>query len=146
MGLLIFALFSSDFSDTTHFRVITYNALNFSSNDFDRAEYFQNIFDSVDADIILMQEMIDEGCCDTLLNRLNSDGLEYGRAEFIDGYDTDNVLFYRTSKCILISQDTIKTDLRDISEYVIKINNNEIRLYSCHLKASQGYPNEQQRL
>ncbi|MCK4321756.1 T9SS type A sorting domain-containing protein [candidate division WOR-3 bacterium] len=146
MGFLIFALFSSNFSDTTYFRVITYNALNFSDNDFDRAGYFQTIFDSVNADIILVQEMIDEGGCDTLLNRLNSDGLEYERAEFIDGYDTDNILFYQTSKCTLISQGTIQTDLRDISEYVLKINNNEIRLYSCHLKASQGYPNEQRRL
>jgi len=54
MSLLIFTFLISDFSDTTYFRVITYNALNFSANDFDRAEYFQTIFDSVNADIILV--------------------------------------------------------------------------------------------
>ena len=73
---------------------MSYNALNFSSNDFGRAGHFQTIFDSVNADIILVQEMIDEGGCDTLLNRLNSGEQEYARAEFIDGYDTDNILFY----------------------------------------------------
>jgi hypothetical protein len=69
MGLLIFTLFSFDFSDTTHFRIMTYNVLNFSSSNFDRAGYFQTVFDSVNADVILIQEMIDEGGCDTLLNR-----------------------------------------------------------------------------
>ncbi|MBA7611908.1 hypothetical protein ES703_19139 [subsurface metagenome] len=99
---------------------MSYNALNFSANDFNIAGHFQTIFDSINADIILMQEMTDDAGCDTLLNRLNSGEQEYARAEFVDGYDTDNMLFYRTSKCILISKDTIQTDLRDISEYVLK--------------------------
>ena len=135
-----------DRADTVTFRVMTYNALNFSWNDGNRADYFETIFDSTNVDVILMQEMVDEAGCDTLLNRLNSDSTEFARAQFINGYGTDNILFYRTSKCSLLSQDTIQTDLRDISEYVLRINENEIKLYSCHLKAGQGSSNEQLRL
>ena len=133
-------------ADTVTFRVMTYNALNFSYDDSDRADYFETIFDSTNADVILMQEMVTEAGCDTLLNRLNSDSTEFARAQFINGNDTDNILFYRTSICSLLSQDTIQTELRDISEYVLRINGNEIRLYSCHLKSGQYSSNEQLRL
>ena len=110
-----------DRADTVTFRVMTYNALNFSWNDGNRADYFETIFDSTNVDVILMQEMVDEAGCDTLLNRLNSDSTEFARAQFINGYGTDNILFYRTSKCSLLSQDTIQTDLRDI-----------FAVYRCH--------------
>lgn len=143
---LIIALSPIRISNPIGFRVMTYNALNFSYNDGDRAGYFQTVFDSVNADVILMQEMINEAGCDTLLNRLNSDGQEYARADFIDGYDTDNILFYRISKCSLLSQNDIQTDLRDISEYVLLIGYDTIRFYSCHLKSSQGSSNEQRRI
>lgn len=120
--------------------------LKFSHDDGDRAGYFQAVFDSVNPDIILTQEMVNEGGCDTILNRLNHGGNEYDRADFMNGYDTDNMLFFRTSVCSLVSQDTIQTDLRNISEYVVSIGGNNLRLYSCHLKASQGSSEEQQRL
>jgi len=132
--------------DSTYFRIMSYNMLKFSHDDGNRASYFQAVFDSVNPDIILTQEMVNEGGCDTILNRLNHEGNEYDRADFLDGYDTDNMLFYRTSVCSLVSQDTIQTDLRNIAEYVISIGGNNLMLYSCHLKASQGSSNEQRRL
>ena len=152
-GIIAFSLFFillslnlESYTPTIDFRVMTYNALNFSHDDGDRAGYFKTVFDSVNADVILMQEMINEAGCDTLLNRLNTSGNEYARANFIDGYDSDNMLFYRISKCSLISQETLQTDLRDISEYVLLIGYDTIRFYSCHLKSSQGSSNEQRRL
>lgn len=132
--------------DSTHFRVMSYNMLKFSHDDGDRAGYFQAVFDSVNPDIILTQEMVNEAGCDTILNRLNHGGNEYERAFFTNGYDTDHMLFFRTGVCSLVSQDTISTDLRVISEYVVSIGGNNLRLYSCHLKASSGSSNEQQRL
>jgi len=132
--------------DSTHFRVMSYNMLYFSHDDGDRAGYFQAVFDSVNPDIILTQEMVDSAGCDTILNRLNQENNEYSRADFFDGEYTDNMLFYRTSVCSLISQDTISTDLRVISKYEVNIGGNNLRLYCCHLKASQGSAEEQQRL
>lgn len=132
--------------DTVAFRVMTYNGLKLSYDDTNRFNYFTTVFDSTNPDIILMQEIVDEAVCDTILNRLNIVREEFARAAFTNGYDTDNMLFYRTSKFTLLSQDTIQTDLRDFAEYVLTVNSNQIRFYCGHLKASQGSDNEQRRL
>jgi len=129
------------------FRVVSWNLLNFSDNDGDRLPYIQTVLDEIQPDIILAQEMLDEEGCDSVLTVL---GPDFARAEFIDGFDTDNAMFYRTSTVQLVSQDTIQTALRDISEYVVWVGKlgigNEVRLYTCHLKASSGTTNEQKRL
>jgi endonuclease/exonuclease/phosphatase family metal-dependent hydrolase len=136
----------NSFRDTVAFRVMTYNGLKLSDDDTNRFNYFETVFDSANPDIILMQEIIDEAVCDTILDRLNSGRQEFERAAYTNGYDMDNMLFYRTSKFTFLSQDTIQTDLRDWAEYVLIVNNNQIRFYSGHLKASQGSTNEQRRL
>ena len=131
MIFISFEVFGSDLSnfnfsrDTVAFRVMTYNGLRLSYDDTNRFNYFETVFDSANPDIILMQEIIDEAVCDTILDRLNSGGQEFARAVFINGYDTDNMLYYRTSKFTLLSQDTIQTDLRDWAEYVLMVNNNQ---------------------
>jgi len=125
-------------------RVLTYNALNFSSNSGDRLPYFQSIFNEVEADIVLVQELSDEAGAELLLTALNNGGSEFSRARFLNGPDTENMLFYRNSVITFASQDTIDTELRDISEYELLLEGNLIRFYSCHLRASQG--NEYLRL
>ncbi|MCD6329051.1 MAG: T9SS type A sorting domain-containing protein [Candidatus Cloacimonetes bacterium] len=130
-----------------NFRVLTYNVLNFSeTTGIDRIQYFQTVLDAINPDIIIMQEMINEEGAELMLDSLNSNGQEYAGAEFINGYDTDNMFYYRTSIVTFISQDTIHTALRDISEYVVNIGGDEIRFYSCHLKAGQGSTNRNKRL
>ena len=125
-------------------RVLTYNALNFGSNSGDRLPYFQSIFNEVEADIVLVQEMSDEAGAELLLTALNNGGSEFSRARFLNGPDTENIMFYRNSVITFASQDTIDTELRDISEYELILDGNLIRFYSCHLRASQG--NEYLRL
>jgi len=119
-------------------RILTYNALNFSSNSGDRLPYFQSTFNEIEPDIVLVQEMSDEGGAELLLTTLNNGGNNFSKALFLDGPDTENMLFYRNSTVTFASQDTIDTDLRDISEYELLLEGNLIRFYSCHLKASQG--------
>jgi endonuclease/exonuclease/phosphatase family metal-dependent hydrolase len=51
-------------------RVLTYNALNFSSNSGDRLQYFQSVFDEIEPDIVLVQELSNEGGAELLLNAL----------------------------------------------------------------------------
>ncbi|MEA3475224.1 MAG: T9SS type A sorting domain-containing protein [Candidatus Cloacimonadota bacterium] len=83
-----------------------------------------------------------------LAQKFNANGTQYARAEFTltDTFYTANMLFYKISKASLISQDIIETPRRDIAEYVMVIEGNPIRFYSCHLKSSQGSQNEQKRL
>ncbi len=119
-------------------RVLTYNALNFSSNSGDRLQYFQSIFNEIAPDIVLVQEMSDEGGAGLLLTALNNGGNNFSKAQFLNGPDTENMLFYNNTIVTFASQDTIDTELRDISEYELLLEGNLIRFYSCHLRASQG--------
>jgi len=75
----------------------------------------------------------------------------YKKAEFTDGPDSDNMMFYDSTKVTLYSQDVITTELRYINEYVLYKNeptNDTVFLYmySAHLKASTGSVNQQKRL
>lgn len=145
--ILLITLIPLSLYADVNFRVVTYNVLNFSyDNGIDRYDYFQSVVEAIEPDVVLLQEMINQEGADLFLDILNSNGNEFDAADFIDGYDTDNMLYYRTSIVTFISQDTIQTSLRDISEYVLSIGDNQIRFYTCHLKASQGSSNEQQRL
>ncbi len=129
-----------------NFRVMTYNGLKLDGTDTDRQSAFQTVLEASNPDILLMQEIVDASGADLILNALNAQGTQYSRATFLNGVDTDNMLFYRTSIGTLISQNEIPTTLREISEYVMQIGDNEIRFYSAHLKASSGSTNEQRRL
>jgi endonuclease/exonuclease/phosphatase family metal-dependent hydrolase len=128
---------------------MTYNALKFpGENGAGRLSYFQTVFEASEPDILITQEIENEDGADMLLGILNANGIQYARAEFTltDTFYTANMLFYKTSIANFISQDIIETPRRDIAEYVIFIDGNPIRFYSCHLKSSQGTENEQKRL
>jgi len=134
--LLFIILFSNLVSDT-NFRIMTYNSLMFSVySGQSRFSDFETVFNEVNPDIVIMQEIEDEPGSDLMLDILNSDGIEFSRAEFVDDGDLNNMLYYKTSKATLISQDVVNTYPRDISEYVLEIDGNQIRIYGCHLKAS----------
>lgn len=142
---LTFLFSSLVFAQNVNFRVMSYNGLKLDGSDTDRQDDFQTVLDAADPDILLMQEIVDAAGADLILDALNVGGVEYARATFNNGTDTDNMLFYRTSVASLSSQQEISTALREISEYVLQIGDNEIRFYSCHLKASSGTTNENKR-
>jgi endonuclease/exonuclease/phosphatase family metal-dependent hydrolase len=125
-------------------RVATYNILNYNGSD--RSSYLTTVTQSIDADIIIVQEMLSQNGVDafnsTVLNN------QYSTIMFHDGYDTDNHLFYRTDKLQFISDNYLSTALRDIAEYQMRVlsNNEIIYFYSAHLKASSGSTNELLRL
>jgi len=127
-------------------RVMTYNSLHFSGTSTNRVPYFQAIINEIDPDILVMQEIENNAGVMLMLQTINEDNNEYANAEFYDGYDTDNALFYKIEKVTLISQDVIPTDLREIGEYTLSSGSNLFRIYSCHLKAGATNDNEQDRL
>jgi endonuclease/exonuclease/phosphatase family metal-dependent hydrolase len=151
-SILTFALLfvSTAFADTL--RVATYNSLNFrGEQDNDRIAYFRQVIDYLDPDVVAMQEIISESAVDYLLSfAFLPDEDDWAAAQFMDGPDTDNILFYRTSKVQLVSQRAIDTDLRDITEYVLRPTAPDtslrIRVYSAHLKAGSTESDQQRRL
>jgi hypothetical protein len=142
--IIINLVFSFNLFPDTNFRVMSYNTLNFEGTD--RLAEFQTVFEGVQPDILITQEIKTESASDVMLNILNTSIGGYARADFILDTDINNMLYYKTSVGALVSQDEIDTSPRDISEYVMNIDGNMIRFYSCHLKSSTGSTNEAERL
>ncbi len=136
--------------------VMYYNVLNYPGSTPERVDYFKTINQYIKADIIVITEILSESGSDMLLQYgLNVYGANnYQRANFINGYDTDNMLFYNSEKLVLYSQDTIETALRLINEYVLYYKTDTyspiedtsfFRFYSAHLKAGQTSDDKQKR-
>lgn len=154
---LVFFLFSSlliSAQDTL--TVMAYNILNYPASNSSKADTLKPIIKHVKPDIFLITELTSYSGVNLILNNaLNVDGVNYYQnATYTDGPDTDNMLFYNSDKLELYSQHEIPTSLRNISEYVLFYKSSGlgpgddtifIHCYMAHLKASQGWSNEQQR-
>lgn len=125
------------------FSIMTYNILNFDGGDTGQVTYLKDVLDYTSPDIIVVQEMINQAGVNLFLNGVLNNN--YSAAPFVNGYDTDNALFYKHSKVNFNNLEQIGTTLRDISAYNLTIKNNTIIIYSLHLKASTGSTNELKR-
>jgi endonuclease/exonuclease/phosphatase family metal-dependent hydrolase len=131
-------------------RILNYNLTNYpGTNSALRNPTFRTILQPLSPDVVVVQEMTSSaGVTNFLTNVLNT--LEPGQwaaAPFYDGNDTDNALFYKTAKVQLMGSwawyPNPLTNLRYVSVYRLKpvgytASAAEFRIYSCHLKASQG--------
>jgi len=134
---------------------LSYNLLNYPSagggyaaDTTARHPHYRTIMNAVDPDILVVQEMNSQtGMNGFLSNVLNSSSNTYTKGPFIDGYDTDNGIFFKTNKFHAVSNTPIGTELRDISLFklVHTLSGDTIRIFSVHLKASSGSTNEAQR-
>ena len=125
-------------------RVMSYNILNYNGSA--RSSYLNAVVNSVDPDVIIVQEMLSQTGVDSFLAIVLNN--EYATIKFNNGRDTDNHIFYKNEKVVFINDEYLSTSLRDIAEYEVRIRSNDETLffYSLHLKASQGSDNEQRRL
>ena len=129
--------------------IMTYNLLNYpGSTSAIRNPYFITVLSNTEPDIIVAQEMLSQAG----VNQFVSDVLmqvstDYVAGIFINGSDTDNAIFFKSSLFSFIANNPIHTALRDINEFVLIHNasGDTIRIYSLHLKASQGSTNELKR-
>ena len=135
-------------------RVVTYNVLNFpGSTGTSRLDDFRVILEDIDPDVLVVQEMLSETGMNQILNSaLNyySPG-EYAAGPFVNGYDTDNALYYKVATVDYVSHQEISTALRNISEYVVRpvgysSSEANVRIYSLHLKAGSGSDDKTKRL
>lgn len=149
--LLLLSLCAPAVNAQDTLRFMTYNILNFSGSDTDRLDELRTIIRAIDPDIIVHQEIEDQAAVNNILNQvLHQLDPDWSAAAFVNGPDTDNACFYMSSRVSLVSQRQIPTQLRDFTEYVVTsaaLSDGEVfRLYSGHLKASQGVEEEQRRL
>ncbi len=136
--------------------IMYYNLLDFPSSESSRADTMRKIMRYVEPDLLLVQELESLFGANLLLSSsMNTDGVShYARANYFNGPDTDNMLYYNSNKFGLIQQFQISTSLRDISEYHLYYKEPNMNastdtiylwLYSCHLKAGSNEWDEDQR-
>jgi endonuclease/exonuclease/phosphatase family metal-dependent hydrolase len=113
-----------------------------------RNPYFRTVISSINPDILVVQEITSQAGVNGFLNGvMNYNGNVYSTGLFIDGPDSDNGIYYKTALFIFLSNTPIHTDLRDINEFkLVHISTHDtLRIYSVHLKASEGSANELSR-
>jgi endonuclease/exonuclease/phosphatase family metal-dependent hydrolase len=118
---------------------MTYNVLNLTLGDtLARNPFFRTIFSNVQPDILVCQEMTSQtGVNGFLIRVLNRVSSGYAAGTFINGLDTDNAIYYKSSLFTFLSNTPIDTELRDINEFRLRHNStgDTIIIYSVHLKA-----------
>jgi hypothetical protein len=139
-----FILTQTCFSQDTS-KIMGYNILNYGANSSDTAirhPFFRTVIQSINPDILVVEEILSQNAVNIFLNKvMNLAGIGiYQAGVFIDGYDTDNEVFYKSSKFAFISNTPIHTSLRDINEFKLYhiATGDTIRLYAVHLKASNS--------
>jgi endonuclease/exonuclease/phosphatase family metal-dependent hydrolase len=133
-------------------RICTYNILKFSqANEDGRIPHFARILDSIRPHVLVCQEVEDASTGP----RFVSDVLTwapFASTTFIDGPDSDHLVFYDQSMFDLVSTRVIPTELRNILEVVLALRPHDatvadtVVLYSLHLKAQDNSADAQQRL
>lgn len=134
-------------------RIMYYNLLNFPDVSPERVVYLRKIIAYTQPDILVVNELLTGTGAELILNEaLNVGGVShYEAASYVDGPDTDNMLYYNSEVVGLRSQLQIPTGLRDISEYELFYKSPGLsassdtiilHVYSLHLKAGSGYFNQ----
>lgn len=123
-------------------KIMSYNLLNYPSPDTNiRNPYFRTVISSANPDILVVCEINTQSGVNAFLSKvMNYSSVQYSAGIYIDGFDTDNAIFFKTSKFNFISNTPISTPLRDISEFKItdKQFGDTLRIYSAHLKAGSS--------
>jgi len=130
-------------------RIMAYNILNYDISDTSRHPYYRTVVQNSNPDILVVEEILSQNAVNNIRDRvLNTIGIgNFSAGTFINGFDSDNAIFFKTSKFAFISNIPIRTELRDINEFkVVHIATSDtLRLYAVHLKANNTTPDQQQR-
>jgi len=148
--LILTLLISTSLYSQDQVSIMYYNLLNYPGSTPLRHDTLRKIVQFVKPDLFLVNELqSNQGANLILNNSLNQFGINYyQKAAFIDGPDTDNLLFYNSTKFGLISQKKIATVLRDINEYILYYKDPNLsamsdtiyfNMYSLHLKAGNSH-------
>lgn len=120
-------------------KIMTYNLLNYPGSDTSiRNPYFRTVINAINPDVLVVSEITSQTGVNNFLNKvMNSQSVTYSAGTFINGFDTDNALFYKTAKFNFISNTPVRTELRDINEFMLadKFYKDTLRIYAVHLRA-----------
>jgi len=151
--LIIVISYSISFAQPTDtVRVAAYNVLNFpGAQGTERVPYLRTVVQSLDPDILVVEEMDASGINQFSNNVMNAEQVEYNYAPFYNlGWQYEVGLFYKRDKIRYIGQKIIPTELRDIIGFQLQMTypadtSFTFWVYGAHLKASSGTDNQNQR-
>lgn len=129
------------------FTVMTYNLLNYPDADTAlRNKYYREVICYAQPDILLVQELGGEQGLQ-MLNKCIATCGPYKAGVLIPGPDSDNAIFYDSTKFYFINNQPITTDTRDISKFTLLsyTSADSLWLYAVHLKSSTGSANQNSR-
>lgn len=92
-------------------RVMHYSLLKYPGSTPERSDSIRIVLDYLKPDILCVTEMLSSSGADLILNNsLNHSGrTNYARTVYLDGFDTETILFYNTDKLGLIRTDSVST-------------------------------------
>ncbi len=120
-------------------RVATYNLLAFDGSD--RIEQFRGVLQSLQPDILAVQELDTSIAIPAFLIEVLNSGpvTDYEAGAFVNGPDSDNALFFRSSKFTFVFNQPIRTALRDLNDFSLVHSQSglTLRIISLHLNAGE---------
>ena len=127
--LILFILISYNYSQET-IRVATYNILNYFGTE--RTDYLRTVTQEINADIYIVQEMINQTGVDSFAISVLQNN--YETISFVDGKDTDNHLFYKPDKFDFIGDSYLSTTLRNVAIYIMRLKSTSelVYFFSAH--------------
>lgn len=151
-----YLLFISPLKAQDSLQLMSYNLLNYPDVNPSRLPHLKTVLMYSQPDILIVNELNTEaGANNILVQCLNQDGINYySRAPYMDGFGSDNMLFYDSRKIGLINQSLISTTLRPLSHYHLYLKDWDLEqtgdtayldVFSVHFKASTGSQNEHTR-
>lgn len=145
LGIALTHTVSSSAQDTL--KVMAWNLLNYV--DASRDQYYRTVVRYAHPDVLVVEEMTSQAMVDNFFANVLDAVFpgEFSEGAFIDGPDTDNEIYFKTSRLGFVSNTPIATALRNISEFTMysPAAADTLRLFAVHLKASSGTTNESDR-
>ena len=159
-SIVIMVLWSLHIFSQETINLMFYNLLDFpDAPPSNRDEILKAILDDYQPDLFMVCELQSEIGANTVLSSFSRTVDDsYRAAEFITNQSSTSsnlqqLVFYNSQKLILVDEGIITTSIRDINHYIFILNTQEasenpiyLDVFVTHLKASQGFVNEQLRL
>ncbi|MBS1494061.1 MAG: T9SS type A sorting domain-containing protein [Bacteroidetes bacterium] len=140
LTVLIFLFSSASIFAQDTIKIMAWNLLGYKAAPSSRDQYFRKVIKAVNPDIIVVNEIDGQSTVTGFLNNCANyytPGL-YTATTYINGFDTDNALYFKSTKLQFILNYAISTPQgRDINLFVMKdiVQNVTFNVLGCHLKA-----------
>ena len=157
---LVFAIGVAAISAGQTLRIATWNITNYGGGrtaDLQNALFGSFEGRSLSPDVVVAQEFLSQAAADSFLTMLNTvpGGTgDWAAATFVNGPDTDNAFFYRTTKANLLGQAVISLGgndplpPRNTLRYDLQLGTGgaKLSIYSSHMKSGTASSDEARRL